>query len=103
MSRSLHKKPPIQADWWTKTLAGAILGLTLALALSGLFAWFGPGGLVAPQKSQVVMWLITPLWMVIFSFVYLFRTGLRALLWLTGANLIAYTLLMSAPLLLGTA
>ena len=98
MSRSLQKKSPIQADWWTKTCAGAILGLTLALALSGLFAWFGPGGLAAPQKVQFVMWIIAPIWMLIFSLVYLFRTGLRALLWLAGINLIAYAILFAAPL-----
>src|SRR3954464_12672920 len=100
MSRSLQKKPPIQTDWWTKTCAGALLGLTLAFALSGLFAWFGPGGIAAPQKVQFVMWIIAPIWMLIFSLVYLFRTGLRALAWLAGINVAAYAILFSAPQLL---
>lgn len=83
----------IRPDWWSKTLAGGVLGATLALALAGLFAWLGPGGIDAREKAQFVMWSIAPLWMIVFSTVYLFRTGLRALLWLGGANLAAYGLL----------
>lgn len=87
------KAQQIQADWWSKTLAGVILGFTLALALTGIFAWVGPGGIDAPQKVQVVMWMIAPLWMILCSTSYFFRTGLSAWLWLLLANLIAYTLL----------
>lgn len=99
----MNRKPErasIGADWWSKTLAGALLGFTLALALAGLFAWVGPGGIGAPQKNQFVMWLIAPLWMAIFSLVYLLRSGARALLWLGGANLLAYALLFAARALL---
>ncbi|WP_428718235.1 hypothetical protein [Undibacterium curvum] len=69
-----QKKPAIHPDWWSKTLAGAVLALTLAFAVCGLFAWWGPGGISAPNKVQFVMWMITPLWLVIFSLVYLFHT-----------------------------
>ncbi|WP_317203439.1 hypothetical protein [Janthinobacterium sp.] len=98
---SPKQRIPIRADWWSKTLAGAVLGWTLALALSGLFAWLGPGGIAAPQKYQFIMWLIAPLWMIIFSLVYLFRTGLRAVFWLAAANLLAYALLFILPPMLG--
>ncbi|MBY0239930.1 MAG: hypothetical protein K2X55_11515 [Burkholderiaceae bacterium] len=87
------KPAPIRPDWWSKTLAGGVLGATLALALAGLFAWLGPGGVNAPEKSQFVMWSIAPLWLSAFAGVYLFRSGARALLWMGGANLAAYALL----------
>nr|WP_229417746.1 hypothetical protein [Pseudoduganella buxea] len=70
------------------------MGATLAFALAGLFAWVGPGGIAAPEKSQFVMWSIAPVWMTVFGFVWLFRTGTHALLWLGGANLLAWGLLL---------
>lgn len=86
----------ISPDWWTKTIVGCVLGATLALALGGLFAWLGPGGITADNKVQFIMWLLSPLWMLIFSVTFLFRTGLRALLWLAAANLLAYGILLAA-------
>jgi hypothetical protein len=83
----------ISPDWWTKTLAGAVLGLSLAFALAGLLAWHGPGGVEAPNKTQAVMWSIAWFWMPVFSLVYLFRTGLQAVLCLAAANVVAYGLL----------
>lgn len=87
------KRSPKQVwhkHWWRKTFAGAVLGLSLAFALSGLFAWLGPGGLHAPDKAQFVMWLITPLWMLMFSLVYLFANGNRALTVFAMANVLAW-------------
>lgn len=86
----------IQPDWWSKSFAGAVLGLTLALALSGIFAWLGPGGLYAPDKRQFNMWIIAPLWMTALSLVYLIPTGRRALTILSGLNLLAYGVLFFA-------
>ncbi len=80
----------IQPHWWSKTLAGVILGLTLCYGLVGLFAWFGPGGIDAPAKVQLNMWLITPLWLTLLSLVYLFPTGRRAWGWLAAANGLVY-------------
>ncbi|MBC3908699.1 hypothetical protein [Undibacterium umbellatum] len=93
MENNASKKTPIRADWWTKTISGLVLGFTLALAISGLFAWIGPGGIAAPQKVQFVMWLITPVWMLILSLIYLVRNGVRALKGLLIANALAYALL----------
>lgn len=89
------KKLPMRADWWSKTLCGALLGFTLAFALTGLFAWLGPGGISAPHKVQFVMWLIAPLWMLAFTACYFFRSGLQAFIWLLLANGLAYTGLFS--------
>lgn len=86
-------KTPIAADWWSKTLAGAVLGLTLAFALAGLLAWWGPDGIAARDKTQAVMWSIAWFWLPVFALVYCFRSGARALLWLGAANVLAYGLL----------
>ena len=52
-----------RADWLSKSLAGSVLGFTLAIALAGLFAVAGPGGLEARNKYQFVMWLVAPIWL----------------------------------------
>ncbi|MFQ6372062.1 hypothetical protein [Shewanella sp. YIC-542] len=89
----MSTRPKIRPDWISKTLCGLVLGFTLALALVGLFAWFGPGSMAAGDKYQFNMWLLAPVWLSILSLVYLFRSGRRALLWLGGANLLAWGLL----------
>lgn len=83
-------KQKIQADWWRKGIAGLVLGFTLALGLAGIFAWAGYGGIAAPNKTQFVMWMIAPVWMLVLSTVFLFRTGRQALLWLGLANILVY-------------
>lgn len=83
----------IRPDWAAKACAGVVLGAPLALALAGIFAWVGPGGIGAPQKSQFVMWSIAPVWMAVLSTVWLFRSGRRALLVLGLADVLAFALL----------
>ncbi len=85
----------IQPDWWSKSIAGCLLGFTFALAVSGVFAWVGPGGIEAPNKVQFNMWIIAPIWMLILSFSYLFKTGVRAISWLVALNLLAYIILFA--------
>lgn len=77
-------------DLLSKTLAGALLGFTLAIAASALFAWLTPNGPSAPNKFQFVMWLVAPVWTLILSAVYFFRNGRRAWLALAAANLVAF-------------
>ena len=86
------KDNSLQPHWWRKTLAGAFLGLALAYVLIALFAWYGPGGIDAPTKVQFNMWIISPIWLLIFSFSYLFRTGNSAIAYLGGANILLYGL-----------
>lgn len=86
----------IRADWWRKSLAGVLLGLPLALALAGLLAWWGPGGIEADNKVQFVMWMIAPIWMLLLGLVYLFANGWRAIVTLASANTLAYVALLAA-------
>lgn len=96
------KTAPIQPDWISKILAGGLLGFALAIALSGLFAWLGPGGVNANNKGQFIMWIVPPLWMTFFSLVFLFRTGIRAWITLGTATIIAFLALGLARYLLGS-
>lgn len=86
---------PIRPDWWSKSLGGIVLGYTLALALSGLFAWAGPGGPGAMNKYQFNMWMLAPVWLGVVSACFLFRSGRLCWLWLGGANLVAYMALFA--------
>lgn len=83
----------IRPDWISKSLAGCIAGFGVAVGLVGLLAWFGPGGISAPDKVQVMMWLVPPLWLLIFSLSYLFSSGRQAWLWLGGTTLMVHALL----------
>lgn len=91
-SSSAPKAPEIRRDWLAKSLAGSLLGLTLAFALSGLLPVLASG--VAPAaRAQLMMWLVAPVWLGVLASCFFFRSGLRAWLWLGGANLLAWAAL----------
>jgi hypothetical protein len=46
----------------------------------------------------VEVWLVTPLWLIVQSTVYLFRSGRRAWLWLGGLTVAAYVIVFFADL-----
>lgn len=89
MSR-LAAEDKIQPHWWGKTCIGLVLGLLLTYALVGIFAWFGPGGLHADVKVQFTMWIISPIWLSILAFTYLFKTARQALMVLSFATIVCY-------------
>ena len=74
-----------QADWWSKTIAGGLLGLLFAFIVSGLFIELAQIK-VTSAKAQLAMWLFIPVWLGVFSTSYLFIDGKRAWWWLSGAN-----------------
>ena len=82
-------KKTIQPDWISKTLAGAVLGIGVALACSGLLS-LALAGLTLPVRGQLVMWVVPLIALAVWSGVYLFRSGLSAWLWLGGANLLSW-------------
>lgn len=91
MTRS--KPVPIQRDWVSKTLAGALLGLALALGASGVFSQLN-AGMPLPVRGQLAMWMVAPVWLGTLGCVYFFQSGLRAWLWLAGANLLIHGALL---------
>ncbi|GAA0823173.1 hypothetical protein GCM10009111_32440 [Colwellia asteriadis] len=87
----LRADEKIQPHWWLKTFAGLLFGLTLAYALVGMFAWYGLGGIDAPVKVQFNMWMLSPIWLTVLTLTYLFKTGLKAFIYLGLANIVAYS------------
>jgi len=83
------KPAPIRRDWFSKTLAGTLLGFTLAIGCSGLLA-HALGGLVLGTRAQLAMWLVPPVWLGVLSACFMFASGLRAWLWLGLANLLVF-------------
>lgn len=94
MSTAAPKRPPVRPDWISKTLAGVLLGLTLALAVSAVFSQL-TAAMPLPTRGQLVMWMVPPVWLGVCGGVYFFTTGLRAWLGLGGANLLAFGLLFA--------
>ena len=84
--------PPLTSrNWLGKASAGLILGFALAVGLSGLLAWaIGANDTYFSTKGQLTMWSISPVWCLILSFVFLFRSGLRAWTALGSATLVVW-------------
>lgn len=88
------KPPPIRRDWISKTLAGTLLGLALALGASGLFSHLN-AGMPLSVRGQLAMWMVPPVWLGTLGGVYFFASGLRAWLWLGGATVLTYGALLA--------
>lgn len=89
----MNKKiPRIQTDWLSKTLASLTLGCSVSFGICALFMLLPlSSGLSA--RAQLTMWLFAPIWLAIICCSYLFRSGVRAWLWLFIANLLIFTML----------
>lgn len=82
---------------WAKSLAAALLGLPLTVGLIGLIALLWPGELTRITLPWLLMSF--PLWVAVMSVAFLFRTGLRAWLWLGGATVLCFALIHLSKLL----
>lgn len=82
---------------WGKSLAAALLGLPLTVGVIGLIALLWPGEL----EIVTLPWLLVsfPLWIGVMSAAFLFKSGLRAWLWMGGATLLSFGLIHLARLL----
>lgn len=81
----------------TKWLAGALLGLPLAIALCTLGILWLPGG----WEGGVVLALMLSfvLWVSIISLTLLCQTSRAAWIWLIGGNLVCYGILWAVRLM----
>lgn len=75
-------------QWLAKLSAAIILGFLLTVAVTGLLMdlVFGPVFIFSVQ-GQFLMWSIAPIWVLILSSCFIFRSGLRAWCYLAAANL----------------
>lgn len=95
---SAAKLPPMRRDWLSKTLAGVLLGFTLAMLCSGVFDALA-AGMGTSIRGQIAMWMVPPISLAVLGGCYLFASGKRTWLWLSAANVLALGLLTAARLL----
>ncbi|MBC3919386.1 hypothetical protein H8L32_17985 [Undibacterium sp. CY18W] len=74
---------------WAKSLAAALLGLPLSVAIVGLLALFGPGDV--KTRTLPLLLLVFLVWIASMCSAFLFKTGLRAWLWMGAATLLGFT------------
>ncbi|MBF7681786.1 hypothetical protein I2F27_00345 [Acinetobacter sp. B5B] len=91
MKKNLKKT--IQPDWWSKSCVGAILGLSLAIALANLIVVIGKHFFALSLMVLIGMWSVAWLWLPLFFISYLFHSGKSAFLYMALANTIAYSCL----------
>lgn len=86
MTRQLSSR-----DWFGKTSAALVLGFLLALGAAGLFrALGGIEDAYFSTKGQFAMWLMAPVWALVLSLCFFFRSGIRAWGWLAAANAVLW-------------
>lgn len=89
-------------DWFGKVSAAALLGFALTLALTCTFAaLFSRGDSYFTAQGQIAMWLVAPIWCLILSFCFLFRSGARAWAWLAVANVVAWAVYAGVRIVMG--
>jgi hypothetical protein len=76
---------------WARYLAAALLGLPLTVGLIGLAALAWPGN----QEITTLPWIMLafPLWIAAMTLAFMFKTALRAWLWLGGMTALSFALL----------
>ncbi|KAA8735617.1 hypothetical protein F4V57_02160 [Acinetobacter qingfengensis] len=87
----IKTKQKIQPDWWTKTFAGLILGLSLSIAIGSLISIVSMGHFDRMLVPQLGMWAIPWLWMIVFFAAYFFQKGWHAVLCYFILNIITFS------------
>lgn len=82
------------SDWFGKASAAMVLGFLLALGAAGLFRTLaGIDDAYFSTKGQFSMWMMAPIWALILSLCFFFRSGARAWTWLAAANVVLWGLI----------
>lgn len=89
---------PLSRQWLSKTLAGVLGGLVLALGCSSLFASCAEA-VAPPIRAQLTMWVVTPIWLAALGGCFVFQSGRRAWLWLGTSNLVVVSVALAMRML----
>jgi hypothetical protein len=82
--------------WWPKTLIALLMGYPLSVGIAGLLAWWGPGEAVVDDRTQLVMWLVTPIWLINLSLIYFVARLKRIFFFYVGFSSLIYLALWVA-------
>lgn len=94
-------QPLTSKNWFGKASAGFLLGLAIAIGISGLLTWaLGLEDTYFSLPGQFTMWMVSPVWCAILSFCFLFRSGARAWTALGLAAAAIWLTLLAAGMLL---
>lgn len=85
----------IQTDWWSKTIAGAILGLSLAIACASLITVWALNSQDPALAPQIGMWSVPCIWLPLFFIAYFIPKGWQVMLMYGVLNIVVYGLVFS--------
>ena len=85
----------IQADWWSKSFAGWILGLAFALACASFITMWGLDHLDKALAPQIGMWSLPWLYLPLVLIAYFIPKGWQAIVIYSVLNAIAYGILLA--------
>jgi hypothetical protein len=80
-------------DWLQRIAGGVLLGLPLALALSGIVALIGPGKI--EDRYLLIVYLVPVLWIVILAGNFAFAENRRSWLALIAGNVLGFAALIA--------
>ncbi|AOA57024.1 hypothetical protein [Acinetobacter larvae] len=80
----------IHPDWWSKTFAGALLGLSFSVAVGCCIALLGFSTIDRGLAAQLGMWAVPWIWCPLFFLAFFFHRGWHVLVVYSVLNLLAY-------------
>ena len=93
-------QPLTATNWFGKATAGFVLGLAIAIGISGLLTWaMDLGDTYFSLQGQFTMWMVSPIWCAVLSFCFLFRSGPRAWAILGAATAAIWLALLATGML----
>ena len=85
----------IQADWWSKSFAGWVLGSSLTIACASFITLWGLNHLEKTLAPQIGMWSVPWLYLPLVFIAYFIPKGWQAVVIYSVLNAIAYGILLS--------